>query len=164
MLGRSQIRVVGSDNLHNLPVITSHKMMALLEAVHTFTATGSLWHAPTLSEKLGHKLPLFHWSAPSHPVYLPHDDAAFTDDPQVMFSSMDAVDLLEAAIGDTPPLLSSSSQVVPLQLSSSSSDALPSSSVITFSIADHDPPIEDEQPKKEEGAGHENGRSQSHEP
>ena len=64
-----------------------------------------------------------------------------------MFSSMDAVDLLEAAIGDTPPLLSSSSQVVPLQLSSLSSDALPSSSVITFNIADHDPPTEDEQPK-----------------
>ena len=27
---------------HNLPVITSHEMMALLEAVHTFTATGIL--------------------------------------------------------------------------------------------------------------------------
>ena len=78
-----------------------------------------------------------------------------------MFSSMDTVDLLEAAIGDTPPLLSSSSQVVPLQLSSSSSDALPSSSVITFNIADHDPPTEDEQPKQEEGVAHENGRSQS---
>ena len=74
-----------------------------------------------------------------------------------MFSSMDTVDLLEAAIGDTPLLLSSSSQVVPLQLSSSSSDALPSSSVITFNIADHDPPTEDEQPKKEEGAAHKNG-------
>ena len=146
---------------HNLPVITSHEMMTLLEAVHTFTATGSLWNAATWSEKLGHKLPLYHWSAPSHPIHLPHDDAAFTDDPQVMFSSMDAVDLLEAAIGDTPPLLSSSSQVVPLQLSSSSSDALPSSSVITFNIADHDPPTEDEQPKKERRAAHENGSSQS---
>ena len=92
---------------------------------------------------------LFHWSAPSHPVYLPHDDAAFTDDPQVMFSSMDTLDLLEAAIGDTSPLLASSSQVVPLQPSSSSSDALPSSSVITFNIADNDPPTEDEQPEKE---------------
>ena len=142
---------------HNLPVITSHEMMTLLEAVHTFTATGALWNAATWSERIGHKLSLFHWSAPSHPVYLPHDDAAFTDDPQVMFSSMDAVDLLEAAIADTPPLLSSSSQVVPLQLSSSSSDALPSS-VTTFSIADHDPPTEDEQPKKEEG----DGSSQSH--
>ena len=134
---------------HNLPVITSHEMMALLEAVHTFTATGALWNAATWSEKLGRKLSLFHWSAPSHPVYLPHDDAAFTDDPQVMFSSMDTLDLLEAAIGDTSPLLASSSQVVPLQPSSSSSDALPSSSVITFNIADHDPPTEDEQPKKE---------------
>ena len=136
-------------------------MMTLLEAVHTFTATGSLWNAATWLAKLGHKLPLFHWSAPSHPVYLPHDDAAFIDDPQAMFSSMDAVDLLEAAIGDTPPVLSSSSQVVPLQLSSSSSDALRSSSVITFNIADHDPPTEDEQPKKEKGAAHENGSSQS---
>ena len=45
---------------------------------------------------------------------------------------------------------------------SSSSDALPSSSVITSNIADHDPPTEDEQPKKEEGAAHENGSSQSH--
>ena len=116
---------------HNLPVITSHEMMALLEAVHTFTATGALWNAATWSEKLGHKLSLFHWSAPSHPIYVPHDDAALTDDSQVMFSSMDTLDLLEAAIGDTSPLLlSSSSQVVPLQLSSSSSDVLPSSSVI----------------------------------
>ena len=65
---------------------------------------------------------------------------------------MDTADLLEAAIGYTPPLLSSSSQVVPLPLSSSSSDALPSSSVVTFNMADHDPPTEDEQPKKEEGA------------
>ena len=147
---------------HNLPVITSHEMMTLLEAVHTFTATGSLWNAATWSKKLGHKLPLYHWSAPSHPIHLPHDDAAFTDDPQVTFSSMDAVDLLEAAIGDTPPLLSSSSQVVPLQLSSSSSDPLPSSSVITLNIADHDPPTQDEQPKKEKGAAHKNGSSQSH--
>ena len=37
---------------HNLPVITSHEMMALLEAVHTFTATGALWNAATWSEKL----------------------------------------------------------------------------------------------------------------
>ena len=88
---------------HNLPVITCHEMVALLEAA-------------TWSEKLGHILPLFHWSTPSHPIYLPHDDAAFTDDPQAMFSSMDTMDLLEAAIGDTPPLLPSSSQVVLLQL------------------------------------------------
>ena len=100
---------------HNPPVITSHEIMALLEAVHTFTATAATW-----SEKLGHKLPLFHWSAPSHPAYLPHDDAAFTDDPQVMFSSMDTGDLLEAAIGDTPPLLPSL-RTCPLQSSYSSS-------------------------------------------
>ena len=133
--------------IHNLPVITSHEMMVLLEAIHEFTATCALWNAGTWSRKLGCKL--FHSSTPSHPIHLPHDDAAFTDDPQVMFSSMDTLDLLEAAIGDTSPLLSSSSQVVPLQLSSSSSDVLPSSSVITFNIADHDPPTEDEQPKKE---------------
>ena len=148
---------------HNLPVITSHEMMALLEAVHTFTATGALWNAATWSEKLGRKLSLFHWSAPSHPVYLPHDDAAFTDDPQVMFSSMDTLDLLEAAIGDTSPLLSSSSQAVPLQPSSSSSDALPSSSVITFNIADNDPPTEDEQPKKEKES-HEEGEESHFQP
>ena len=81
-----------------------------------------------------------------------------------MFSSLDTGDLLEAAIGDTPPSLLSSSRIVPLQLSalSSSSDALPSSLVITFNIADHDPPTEDGQPKQEEGAAHEDRRSQSH--
>ena len=136
-------------------------MMVLLEAIHEFTATGALWNAGTWSRKLGRKLPLFQSSSPWHPIHLRHDDAAFTDDPQVMFSSMDAVDLLEAAIGDASPLLPSSSQVVSLQLSSSSSDALPSSSVITFNIADHGPPTEDEQPKQEEGAARENRRSQS---
>ena len=60
-------------------------------------------NAATWSEKLGHKLPLFHWSTPSHPIYLRQDDATFTDDPQVMFSSMDTGDSLEAAIGDAPP-------------------------------------------------------------
>ena len=154
---------------HNLPVITSHEMMTLLEAVHAFTATGSLWNAATWSEKLGHKLPLFHWSAPSHPVYLPHDDVAFTNGPQVMFSSMDTVNLLEAAIGDTPPLLPSlrtcplpssysSSQALP----PSSSDALPSSSVLTYDPGNQDPPTEDE----EEGGTHEPEKkekeSQSH--
>ena len=45
---------------HNLPVITSHEMMVLLEAIHEFTATGALWNAGTWSRKLGCKLPLFH--------------------------------------------------------------------------------------------------------
>ena len=81
--------------------------MVLLEAIHAFTATGALWIAGTWSRKLGCKLHLFHSSTPRHPIHLPHDDAAFTDDPQTMFSSMDTVDLLEAAIGDTPPLLPS---------------------------------------------------------
>ena len=44
---------------HNLPVTTSHEMMALHKAVHTFTATGALCNAATWSEKLGHRLPLF---------------------------------------------------------------------------------------------------------
>ena len=42
---------------HNLPVITSHEMMGLLEATHEFTATGALWNAGTWSRKLGCKLP-----------------------------------------------------------------------------------------------------------
>ena len=58
-----------------------------------------------------------------------------------MFSSMDTGDLLEAAVGDTPPLLPTL-QTFPLQLSSSSSqalpsassDALPSSSIVTFNL------------------------------
>ena len=129
---------------HNLLVITSHDMMALLEAVHTFIATGTLWTAGIWSKKLGHKLSLFHWSAPSHLVHLPQD-AAFTDDPQAMFSSMDTGNLLEAAIGDTPPLLPTL-QTFPLQLSSSSSQASPPSSVITFNLEDHDPPPENEEP------------------
>ena len=34
--------------------------------------------------------------------------------------------------------------------------------VVTFNITDPDPPTEDEQPKKEEGAAHKKGSSQSH--
>ena len=83
-----------------------------------------------------------------------------------MFSSMDTGELLEAAIGDAPPVLPSSSQAVPLQLSSKSSDALPSSSVVSFNITDHDPPhdppTEDEQPRQEKGTAHEHRGRQSH--
>ena len=74
---------------HNLPVITSHEMMVLLEAVNEFTSKDALSNAGTWSRTLGSHLPLFHSSTPSHPVRLPQDNAAFTDDPQVMFSSMD---------------------------------------------------------------------------
>ena len=66
---------------HNLPVIDSHAMMALLGATHQYTATGTLWNTATWSKKLNRKLSLFHWSTPSHPIHLPQDDAAFTDDP-----------------------------------------------------------------------------------
>ena len=86
---------------HNLPVITSHEMMVLLEAIRdTFTATGvpmERWLLGQGKARL-HKLPLFHSSTPSHPIYLPHYDAAFTDDPQVMSSRVwTKEDLLEAA-------------------------------------------------------------------
>ena len=36
---------------HNRPVITSHEMMALLEALHTFTATGALYECGYLVGK-----------------------------------------------------------------------------------------------------------------
>ena len=114
--------------------------MVLLEAIHELHSHRcTLWNAATWStEAQSQTLTLFHSSTPSHPIHLPHDDAAFTDDPQVMFSSMDTVDLLEAAVGDTPPLLLSlrtcplpssysSSQALP----PSSSDAVPASSVLT---------------------------------
>ena len=40
---------------HNLPVITSHEMMVLLEATHEFivTTTGALWSAGAWSRMLG---------------------------------------------------------------------------------------------------------------
>ena len=110
---------------HNLPVINSHEMMVLLEATHHYTATGTLWNAATWSKKLNRRLSLFHGSTPSHPIRLPQDDASFTDDPQVMFSSMQTEDLL-AAIDETPLL--PSLQVFSLQSSSSCSQALPPSS------------------------------------
>ena len=65
---------------------------------------------------------------------------------------MDTLDLLEAAIGDTPPLLPSlhtcplpSSYSLSQALSPSSSDALPSSSVLTYDLRNQDPPTEDEE-------------------
>ena len=134
---------------HHLPVITSQEMMALLEAVHTCTATGALWNAATWSEKLGHKLPLFHCSTSSHPVYLPHDDAAFIDDPQVMFSSMGHSRVaggchwryyLHCILALCLSSYSSSQALPP-----SSSDALPSSSVLTYDLRNQDPPTEDEE-------------------
>ena len=142
---------------HNLPVIDSHEMMVLLEAIHHYTATGTLWNAATWSKKLNRRLSLFHWSTPSHPIRLPQDDAAFTDDPQVMFSSMQTEDLL-AAIDETKSLLPSL-QVFSLQSSSSSSqalppsssDVLPSSSVPMFNLEDQDPPTEDEESTQEGG-------------
>ena len=69
-----------------------------------------------------------------------------------MFSSTDTRDSLEAAVGDTPPLLPTL-RTFPLQLSSSSpqalppssSDALPSSSVLTCDLRTQNPPTEDEE-------------------
>ena len=143
---------------HNLPVIDSHEVVVLLEAIHHYTATGTLWNATTWSKKLNRRLSLFHWSTPSHPIRLPQDDAAFTDDPQVMFSSMQIEDLL-AAIDETPLL--PSLQVFSLQSSSSSSsssqalppsssDVLPSSLVPTFNLEDQDAPTEDEESTRKE--------------
>ena len=102
------------------------------------------------------------YSTPIHPVRLPHDDSAFIDDPQVMFSSVDTVDLLEAAIGDTLPLLPSL-HTCPLQspysssqaLPPSSSDALPASSITTVNLEEQDPPIEDEEAMREGEGEHE---------
>ena len=138
--------LVESAVIHHLPVISSHEMTVILEALHDFTSTGTLWNAATWSQHLGRKLALFHWSSPTQ--RLPSDHASFTDDPQVMFSSM----ACDPSLEETP--LPPSVQIFPLPSSSSSSsrsfhaassDALPSSSVITFNLGDHDPPTEDEE-------------------
>ena len=68
----------------------------------------------------------------------------------------------EAAIGDTPPLLPSL-HTCPLQSSYSSSqalppassDALPSSSIITFNLEEQDPPTEDEESMRDGEGEHE---------
>ena len=122
-------------------------MTVILEALHDFTSTGTLWNAATWSQHLGRKLALFHWSAPTQ--RLPSDHASFTDDPQVMFSSM----ACDPSLEETPlppsvqffPLPSSSSSSSSRSFHAASSDALPSSSVITFNLGDHDPPTEDEE-------------------
>ena len=71
---------------HNLPVITHQELQALLEAIHDFTQTGTLYNAATWSRRLGKKLSLFHWSSPTSS--LPQDHADFTEDPQVNFTSV----------------------------------------------------------------------------
>ena len=139
--------LVESAVIQHLPVISSHEMTVLLEALHDFTSTGTLWNAATWSQHLGRKLALFHWSAPTQ--RLPSDHASFTDDPQVMFSSM----ACDPSLEETPlppsvqifPLPSSSSSSSSRSLHAASSDALPSSSVFTYNLGDHDPPTEDEE-------------------
>ena len=113
-------------------------------------------NAATWSQHLGRKLSLFHWSSPTR--RLPQDHAEFTHDPQVMFSSMACNPSLE----ETPllpslqilPLPSSSSSSSSRSFSAASSDALPSSSVITFNLEDHDPPTDDEEMTGKEGSNH----------
>ena len=142
--------------IHHLPVISSHEMTVILEALHDFTSTGTLWNAATWSQQLGRKLALFHWSAPTQ--RLPSDHASFTDDPQVMFSSMACDPSLEETpllpFLQTLPLPSSSSSSSSRSLPAASSDALPSSLVITFNLEDHDPPTEDEEMTRNEGSNH----------
>ena len=148
--------LVESAVIHHLPVISSHEMTVILEALHDFTSTGTLWNAATWSQHLGRKLALFHWSSPTQ--RLPPDHAEFTDDPQVMFSSM----ACDPSLEETPllpslqifPLPSSSSSSSYRSFPAASSDALPSSSVITFNLEDHDPPTEDEEMTGKEGANH----------
>ena len=142
--------------IHHLPVISSHEMTVILEALRDFTSTGTLWNAATWSQHLGRKLSLFHWSSPTQ--RLPPDHAEFTDDPQVMFSSM----ACDPSLEETPLLPSLQIFSLPSASSSSSSrscpaassDALPSSSVITFNLEDHDPPTEDEEMTGKEGSNH----------
>ena len=148
--------LVESAVIHHLPVISSQEMTVILEALHDFTSTGTLWNAATWSQHLGRKLALFHWSSPTQ--RLPPDHAEFTDDPQVMFSSM----ACDPSLEETPllpslqifPLPSSSSSSSYRSFPAASSDALPSSSVITFNLEDHDPPTEDEEMTGKEGANH----------
>ena len=148
--------LVESAAIHHLPVISSHEMTVIFEALHDFTSTGTLWNAATWSQHLGRKLALFHWSSPTQ--RLPPDHAEFTDDPQVMFSSM----ACDPSLEETPllpslqilQLPSSSSSFSSRSFPAASSDALPSSSVITFDLEDHGPPTEDEEMTGKEGSSH----------
>ena len=142
--------------VHHLPVISSHEVAVILQALHDFTSTGTLWNAATWSQHLGRKLSLFHWSSPTQ--RLPPDHADFTHDPQAMFSSM----ACDPSLEETPllpslqifPLPSSSSFSSSRSLPAESSDALPSSSVITLNLEGRDPPTEDEEMTGKEGASH----------
>ena len=148
--------LVESTVIHHLPVISSHEMTVILEALHNVTSTGTLWNAATWSQHLGRKLSPFHWSSPTQ--HLPPDHAEFTDDPQVTFSSM----ACDSSLEETPllpslqifPLPSASSSSSSRSFPAASSDALPSSSVITFNLEDHHPPTEDEEMTGKEGSNH----------
>ena len=142
----------GIPVIHHLPVISSHEMTVMLEALQDFTSTRVLWNAATWSQHLGRKFSLFHWSVPAQ--RLPSDHASFADDPQVMFSAMASDPSLE----ETPVLLSLQTFPLPSSLSSSRSlpdasfDVLPLSSVITFNLEDHDPPTPGEEMTGKEGS------------
>ena len=77
----------------------------------------------------------------------PQDHSQFTEDPQVMFSSFTTDQILEASLDD--PLLPTSMHVKSSSSLSSPtivvSDALPSSSVLTYDMRNQDRPTEDEE-------------------
>ena len=137
--------------IHHLPVISSHEMTVLLEALHDVTSAGTLWNAATWSQHLGRKLLLFHWSSPTQ--RLPPDHAEFTDDPQVMFYERNSLATFFADLPFAIFIVIFFFSIFSC-CSAASSDALPSSSVITLNLEDHDPPTEDEEMTGKEGPNH----------
>ena len=85
--------LVESAVVHHVPVISSHEMAVILEALRNFTSTGTLRNAATWSQYLGRNLSLFHWSTPTQ--RLPPDHAALIEDPQIAFSAMASDPTLE---------------------------------------------------------------------
>ena len=93
--------------IRHLPVVAISDVHVLLEAIHVFTESGLLWDARQWAKKLGRKLSLFHVGSPT--TTLPQDHADFTSDPQVNFSSLDAMPL--AFSNDMPLALSTTTTV-----------------------------------------------------
>ena len=96
--------------IHHLPVVAISDMHVLLEAIHVFTESGLLWDARQWAKKLGRKLSLFHVGSPT--TTLPPDHADFTSDPQVNFSSLDAMPL---AFSNDMPLAFSTTTTVQIE-------------------------------------------------
>ena len=96
--------------IHHLPVVAHSDMHVLLEAIQVFTENGQLWDARQWAKKLGRKLSLFHVGSPT--TTLPEDHADFTSDPQVNFSSPDAMPL---AFSNNMPLASSTTTTVQIE-------------------------------------------------